>query len=177
MPDLLHSLSMKNGAPYEIRPCIDPRMPFARAQLKEEIRRGLAQLTTESRWQRFASGVGELSDRQLDYLADVDGQDRVAWCAAVRQGEAFHGIGLPDRPDIAEFAVTVIDEFQGQGVGRQLLGQLRQTAAAQGIGILRGYVLPSNQRMLRLCRQFGAEFLEESGAVRVDIPVAGPAAV
>ena len=58
---------------------------------------------------------------------------------------------------MAEFALTVIDEFQGQGIGRALLTRLIQTARDNGLSTLRGHVLSGNRIMLSLCRSFDAE--------------------
>lgn len=177
MPDAVRTLRMNNGLAYEIRPCVDPEAHFTAQDWKAEIRKGLAGLSTESRWQRFATGAGRLSERQLDYLTDVDGHDRVAWCAVIAQDGGYRGIGvsrfvrLEGEAAVAEFAVTVIDEFQGQGVGRALLAQLLESARNNGMRRLRGHVLPSNRRMLALCRELRAVITPADGFLRADIPV------
>lgn len=39
----------------------------------------------------------------------------------------------PDRPDTAEAAVTVVDDWQGRGVGTALLDALAERARAEGV--------------------------------------------
>ena len=126
-----------------------------------------------------ANGVGDLQGiiDGLDYLADLDGQNRIAWCAVITGDEDYRGIGLarlcrlPEETGVAEFAVTVIDEFQSQGVGRTLLEQLIASAAKADIRVLRGYVLPSNKKMLKLCKQLQASTTPEESFIRADIQV------
>lgn len=132
-------------------------------------------MSGRSRWLRFASAVKELSDTQLDYLTDLDGKNRVAWCAATNTGNHPGGIGLAryirlgDEPDVAEFAVSVVDEFQDQGVGYTLLKSLCESAKSNGIHTLRGYVLPQNKRMLRLAKHLRAAIHQADDELRVDI--------
>ncbi|MCB1857964.1 MAG: GNAT family N-acetyltransferase [Gammaproteobacteria bacterium] len=170
-------LFMRNGLAYEIHSCLDPDLSFTPERWKQEIRKGLARLSAKSRWQRFASGVNQLSEDQLDYLTDVDGKDRVAWCALIRSGDSYQGIGvsryvrLPGEGACAEFAVTVIDEYQKQGIGRALLERLLESARCNGISTLRGFVFPSNLLMLELCRQLHAHAIPVESFIQVDIPV------
>ena len=49
-----------------------------------------------------------------------------------------------EQPGSAEFAVTVIDPYQGQGVGSALLERLIELARTNDINTLTGSVLPSN---------------------------------
>lgn len=168
---------MKNGAPYEIHPCIDPQMHFTTALWREEIKKGFKSMSAQSIWQRFATGLNELSEQQLDYLTDIDGKDRVAFCAVIIQQDSYRGIGLSryiklkDETDIAEFSVTVIDEFQNQGIGRALLAQLIESAQTNGFKVLRGFVLPSNKAMLALCKRFQATTAKDGTFIRADIAV------
>lgn len=170
-------LPMKNGAPYEIHRCVEPDLHFTRQLMKEQIRQAMKCMSTQSLWYRFAAPVHELSDEQLDYLTDLDGHDRVAWCAVTVQDGEYRGIGLSryirfsDQQDCAEFAVTVIDAFQGRGIGRALLEKLIESARDNGIRRLRGFVLPGNKRMLELCRHLRAEFHRDNAFMCVELPV------
>ena len=177
MVDAPQNRFMKNGDAYEIHPCIDPSVEFTPERWKSETRAALKLMSARSLWQRFAGGVRELSESQLDYLTDVDGVGRVAWCAVILEGGVYHGIGvsryvrLQEAPEIAEFAVTVIDPFQDRGVGRALLEQLAASARENGISVLRGYVFPDNGAMLSLCKSLGGAGVLENGVLRVEIPV------
>jgi acetyltransferase len=156
------NLQLDDGTPYQVCSCTEPRLQISREAWKRAMRESFERLSAKSRWQRFANGQAELSEAQLDYLTDVDDRNRVACCAVLLEHEPLCGIGiaryvrLADRPQRAEFAVTVIDPFQGQGVGSALLELLVETAAANGIETLYGNVLSSNTGMLRLCQRIGA---------------------
>jgi GNAT superfamily N-acetyltransferase len=169
---------MNNGRAFCVMPCIEAGTAHTREYLKAQIAEALQSLSCRSRWHRFASPVERLSEDQLDYLVDLDGKDRVAWCALTGSAANERGIGLAryirssGRPEAAEFAVTVIDEFQRQGVGRVLLEQLLLSAAENGIETLEGFVMPSNRAMLALAARF-AGVVEQADALllKVSLPV------
>ena len=177
MTSVDHKPLMNNGTPYEIHLCVESDTQCTPQHLKEEIREAIKCMSTQSRWQRFASPVHELSEQQLDYLAKLDGRDHVVCCAMVVQNDKYRGVGLAryirlvGEADVAEFAVTVVDKFQGQGIGQRLLAQLILSAQENGVKVLRGYILPGNKRMLALCKHLQADFSREDIFVRVDIPV------
>jgi acetyltransferase len=170
---------MKNGAPYQMHSCMDIESQHSHDYLKVQIANAFDSMSCQSRWLRFASPINRLSEKQLEYLASLDGADHVGWCATVGTEDGEKGIGmaryvkLTKEENVAEFSLSVVDEFQGQGIGRELLKKLLETAAEHGVEILRGYVLLSNRPMLALCRRFGADIQPEDGSsVRADIRVA-----
>lgn len=146
-----------------------------RAGIKAEISAAVQRMSPRSRRLRFASPLGNLSDAQLDYLTDFDQEDRIAWCAFEADAEKEVGVGLAryvrlvDKPGVAEFAVTVVDAYQRRGLGTLLLGRLLGTAREHGIGVLRGYVLPENEAMLRLGRRFGAQVGRDDSFIQLEI--------
>lgn len=169
------TLFTKDGTPYEIHPCVVSGTRFTSEFLQEQIARAFNDLSEESRWQRFAGAVRVLPKSHLDHLTDLDGHCRVAWCACIIRGGTYKGIGiaryirLPDEAGVAEFAVTVVDAFQGQGIGRHLMDRLIESARDNAIDTLRGYVLPGNERMLTLCRRYRAAFAQGRDFVEVGI--------
>jgi GNAT superfamily N-acetyltransferase len=177
MSDTNPARVMQSGIPYEIHSCQDPVFQLTPDHLREEICNAFKCLSARSRWHRFATPINKLSEKQLDLLTDLDGKNRVALCAVIHRENTYRGIGLaryirlPEADAIAEFAVTVLDEFQGQGIGRAMLEQLIRTARINGFKVLRGYVLPGNRGMLKLCRQLHASIAYEDAFARVDIAV------
>ena len=172
-----HDAVMKNGTPYILHPCIDEDELYSRQRLREEIRASLKSLSSQSLWQRFAAPVTELSEEELDYLTNLDGRNRVAWAAVAAENGVLKGLGLAryfhlkEAPGVAEFAVTVIDEFQGQGIGTALLERLLETARENSIKWLRGYILPGNRAMLAICERRHASLTTEDSFIRADIEV------
>ncbi|MGH2726728.1 MAG: GNAT family N-acetyltransferase, partial [Actinomycetota bacterium] len=79
-------------------------------------------------------------------------------------------VRLRDEPDVAEPAVTVIDEYQGRGLGTMMMDVLARDAVAHGIRRFRAYVLVDNQPIIKILRRFGASMkVEEPGVLRADI--------
>ncbi len=145
---------------------------------KPLVRRGFERLSPQSRYRRFLSAKKELSDADLSYLCDVDGERHFALGAVVEGPSGPEGIGvarfvrLPGERDVAEPAVAVIDEFQGRGLGRIFLARLVDAARERGVTRFRCDVLASNDAMLALLREVpGAKAHPEGEVVRFDLPI------
>ena len=96
---------------------------------------GFERLSPSSRYARFMSAKSRLTERELQYLTEVDGVDHFAMGALRRRFvSSDEGVGsarfvrLAEQPDTAEAAVTVLDDFQGQGLGSILLQRLIEAA-------------------------------------------------
>jgi GNAT superfamily N-acetyltransferase len=129
----------------------------------EQLRAGFAKLSPRSRYRRFFSATTRLSDTQLKALTSVDEANHVALCAGVIGGPAWEGaaIGRFIRPQPAakeaEVALTVIDKYQGRGLGTVLFQLLMQEAWERGITHFTGQLFPDNQLMLRILRRYRIE--------------------
>lgn len=145
---------------------------------REQLRRGFDETSPESRYRRFLTPLSRLTEEQLDYLTNVDFVNHVAWGAEVAETSRGIAIGrwirLQDDPETAEAAIAVIDEYQGQGVGRALLWLLAASAVERGVKRFRAEILSENEPMLALLEGLGAEIVGRSGTVlEVSIPVPG----
>lgn len=126
---------------------------------KDCISSGFDQLSNHSRYLRFYTPIKKLSDNQLAYLTDVDNNNHVliAITKTVAGVQSGLGVGryikLSPNKEIAEFAITVADKYQHQGVGSLIIELLIQHAKNNDIKILRGYVLDSNKPMLCLLKK------------------------
>jgi len=118
-------------------------------------------LSLDSRQKRFHVGLRELSPSLLKLLTDVDQRQHVAW--VVEALEPGHPV-IADaryvreavRPERAEFALAVADDWQGRGLGRRLIAHLAAHARRHGVQRLHGDILADNRRMLALMRDHGA---------------------
>lgn len=112
---------------------------------------GLAGLSPESRYARFGEGRGGFTAAELDYLADVDQRNHVAWGALVDDHVAGVGRYIVD-PDegCAEIAITVIDRFQGRGLARVLFEVLAAVAKGDEVDEFCFSVRPDNEPVLRI---------------------------
>ena len=165
-------VTLRDGSVVLIR----PGGPGDRALLVEEFER----LSPESRYRRFFAPVQSLSDHLLDALTSIDYVNHFAWAALDRREEdrSCHGVGvsryvrLAD-PAAAEAAVTVVDDWQGRGLGRVLLDALVLEALENGITRFEGDVLVDNRPMQALLRRTGARFRPEGAGVlrfSIDLP-------
>ena len=74
-------------------------------------------------------------------------------------GRLSRAYGSPE----GEFALTVSDRWQGQGLGGQLLERLVQIAKAEGLTCLRATILSDNQKMLGVARKAGFKIHHQEG--------------
>lgn len=144
----------------------------------DRLARGVKQLSPASRYLRFHAQVDELSAQQLRYLTEVDHHDHEAIVALDLDRRDRPGIGVARyireayEPTVAEAAITVADEYHGQGAGTILLGALATRARQAGIEVFRSYVLDGNHAMLEVFDHLGAERERETdGLWRVDLRV------
>jgi len=157
---------------------------------REEVRRGFAALSPESRYFRFLQlGNTALSEELLTYLTDVNQRDHVALCAIAVSPDlkTERGIGvarfirLKDAPDTAEAAVTVVDDMQRRGVATALLAELMRAAEAMGIQRIRAEVLADNETMRTMLETAGAQQVEGdsgTGTIAYDLRIApGPTSI
>jgi RimJ/RimL family protein N-acetyltransferase len=146
---------------------------------RNDLLRGFEKLSLDSRRFRFFTPIRKLSEYQIKSLVEVDQMNHVAIGAKDIGRAGSPGIAIArfvryeaDSP-IAEFAVTVTDEYQNRGVGSLLMQLLIEAARDRGIKVLRGFVLEDNLAMIRLLDRFDAQLKRESGNVmQADIPVA-----
>jgi GNAT superfamily N-acetyltransferase len=123
---------------------------------------GFEQLSDSSRYSRYHAPMRSLPDGYVDSLTSADNYNSVVVAAQAEVEATPRGIGLAryvrleDEPGVAEFSITVLDAYQNLGLGTLLLQYLVDHAQRNRIRLLRGYVLPVNQSMLRLLQRYGA---------------------
>ena len=160
---------LRDGSRVLIRP--------VRPEDKMRIQCGMKLLSSESRYLRFFNDAATLSPELLQHLTEVDQQNHVAWIAInpALPGEPGMGIArfirLPDEPHTAELALTVVDKFQGLGLGAALLNILLVRAEQLGFHTLRAVALPDNFRVIRWMRRLGAQAGLKDGLIEMDLKV------
>lgn len=146
---------------------------------RDELRERYVELSPQSRRLRFVSAPVRLSERLLDHLLDVDFDARYAIVARLADEPGTPGVGIARYarraadPSTAEAAVTVLDGYQGRGIGTILLARLVEAARTAGITTFVADVMWENHDLLGALRNVGATVVpEEPGiaAVRVDLP-------
>ena len=129
---------------------------LVRASDRERILAGIAALSPASLYLRFGrASVPRALD--LEWLERLDGRRAVAYGACDPAGAP---VGLAryvaDPFPEAEVAVTVVDAWQGRGVGSLLLRRLAAHAVGAGLEALSASVLAANAPALALMRGLGA---------------------
>jgi GNAT superfamily N-acetyltransferase len=137
-------------------------------------------LSERSRYQRLMTSVAELSDSQLRYLTEVDHRDHEALIACDAAGGDAVGAGRFVRLDggpAAEAAVTVVDDWQGRGLGTALCGLLGERAREEGIARFSALLLAGNAQMQDVLAVLGPSTVISRDAgtmvVEVEIPESG----
>ena len=73
----------------------------------------------------------------------------------------------------AEFALLISDDFQGQGLGTELLRRLLQYARDEEIERVMAYMLPENRGMKRIAENLNFSFRREDDLLRAEIELNG----
>jgi RimJ/RimL family protein N-acetyltransferase len=121
---------------------------------------GFARLSARSRQMRFLGPKKTLSAAELRYLTDVDHHDHEA-IGALSPADG-RGVGVAryirdaDDPRAAEIAVTIADDWQGRGLGGELVAQLSERARQAGICRFTATVSSDNVAMTGLLWKMGA---------------------
>jgi len=142
---------MPNARTLTIRPISpDDRQLFVEA---------FERLSDRSRYRRFLSPRGSLSTGEVRYFTEVDHHDHEAFFAVDPESGAGVGVARYIRsesdPCVAELAVAVVDDWQGQGVGGRLTAALADRARAEGITGFRAFILIDNKPALNLLADLG----------------------
>jgi GNAT superfamily N-acetyltransferase len=134
-------------------------------------------LSERSRRLRFLGSKPRLLERDLAQLADVGCCGREAVTATDPETGRTVGIARfvrdADAPE-AEIAFEVVDDWQGRGLGKALLGALRELAREEGILRFRALIAFGNAPAFALVRSLGDELTRryEDGDVEVVVRLA-----
>ncbi|MBE0689353.1 MAG: GNAT family N-acetyltransferase, partial [Anaerolineae bacterium] len=69
---------------------------------------------------------------------------------------------MRNRP-AGEYGMIVSDRYQGQGIGKRLLGRMIEVAKAEHLEQIIGIVLPENTEMIRLLEKYGFQMHHNEG--------------
>jgi len=147
----VEQIVLRDGSELVIRPV----QPDDAALVAE----GFAGLSPQSRQHRFLSVKRELSPQELRYFTEVDHHDHEA-LGAISQIDG-RGVGIaryirdPERLDSAEIAITILDSWQGRGLGTVLLSRLADHARQAGTRCFTALVAADNVAMAALLDSVG----------------------
>jgi RimJ/RimL family protein N-acetyltransferase len=159
---------LRDGSEVLIRPVQGTDAPL--------LADGFARLSARSRQMRFLGTKNELSPAELRYFTEIDHHDHEALGAVDRANGRGVGVARYVRSaedaQSAEVAVTVVDEWQGRGLGTELVAQLSERARGEGIRRFTALVAADNVAVAGLARTLGAELVRrEPAAVVYEVPL------
>jgi GNAT superfamily N-acetyltransferase len=165
------------GAPVTLRDGSRVRIRQGHRSDRALLLRGFQRLSPKSRYRRFLVPIAALTDEMVRQLTEVDHRDHEAMIAL--DEETGDGIGVAryvrsrDRRDVAELAVTVIDDWQGRGLGTLLVEALSGRARAEGITTFSALMLARNEEMMELLKHLDTVRIvdQELGTVEIEVPI------
>jgi acetyltransferase len=151
---LVRSFDLPNGVTAMLRP-IRPED----AVIEREFVNGLS---AHSRYLRFMYALQEISPAMVSRFTQIDYDREMAFVAVVDGAAGEQEIGVARYTTLAdgescEFALVVADQWQGKGLGRQLIAALIEVARERRLKEMRGIALAENARMLAFARAAGFE--------------------
>ena len=117
-------------------------------------------LSPESRYNRFLGAVNELPALELARALAANGRDTLTLLLTSTAGDRETVVGearvaLSCAKRAGEFSMSIADDWRHLGVGSALLEEIERKAAADGIELLFGDVLRTNEGMIALARGRG----------------------
>jgi RimJ/RimL family protein N-acetyltransferase len=141
------------------------RLRLVRPEDREGILEAFARLSPETRVQRWFFPKMRLSEEEICVLVSPPDDDHGTISAVEldAEGNEKSGIGMArfvrskDSPDAAEIAITIVDDWQGLGIGRILLHRLLAMISERGIPFVDGRLQAENRRMRHLLEPYVPE--------------------
>jgi len=167
---------LKDGSEVVIR--------TVRAEDKDGFARGFEQLSGEAIYRRFFSHKKQLSEEELKTATEIDFVRVIALVAEiVKDGEKkligacrYVAIDDNDTPRRAEVAFTVLDAWQGKGLGKILFRHLSDIGRDRGVEKFEAVVLSENRGMAKVFTSTGLQMntRSEDGEIHFDMHLMGP---
>jgi GNAT superfamily N-acetyltransferase len=160
-------VELRDGSAVVIRPV----EPADSSLLKE----GFERLSAVSRYRRFLFDRPDLTESEAEELTRLDHRDHEALLAV--DPETGDGAGLAryvrDAGDKtrAVAAVTVMDAWQGRGLGTELLRRLARRALAAGIEHFDGHMIVGDASAQRMFESVGSLETTQRSAGTLDLTV------
>jgi acetyltransferase len=149
---LIKHITLRDGTALTIRPIRPADMDLEKAFVQK--------LSDYSRYYRFMLPIRELPQAMLEHFTHPDYDREMALIVLSTQDGKEEEIGAarfvkyPDGRQ-CEFALAIADEWQGKGVGTVLMRELIAIARSFGLETMEGFVLTTNQPMLKLVKFLG----------------------
>ena len=137
---------------FEIRPILPSD--------KIPLQVGLQMMSPDSIRQRFFSAKKELSEAELKFFTEVDQDNHLAYVAVhhldgkLLPAGVIRAIRKNDDTHMAEIGITIVDCYQGRGLGMRLMDAIAERAKKVGIENFYGDYHTSNVKLAKLLDKF-----------------------
>jgi RimJ/RimL family protein N-acetyltransferase len=146
--------TLRNGERIEIR--------AVRSQDRDDLMAAVERTSSQSLYRRFFAVRRHFSETEESFYLNIDFVSHVALVALAEENGQQSIVGggryVINEPGQAEVAFTVVDKFQGQGLGAALLRHLAVIARQTGLRELVAHVLPDNRAMLKVFEKSGLKY-------------------
>lgn len=166
-------LILDDGTPVTLRAVRDDDAP--------KIRRAFHTLGPETIHARFFDQRAEVTEAELLHIIGVDFRRDVALLVTIGKGEdeiviggvSYFALDDFDPPKRAELAFTIVDGYQGHGMGRVLMHEIIGIARANGIHYLEADLFADNIPMLHVFQHAGLPLvlLREEDTIHIRLEV------
>jgi len=151
---LERQIMLKDGTPIRIRP--------VRPEDAPGFERIFQKMSPVDIQHRFFAAMKALPAQLLARLTQIDYDREMAFLAVPPDnggdfGDGYGVVRIAADPDNerAEFAIMVRSDWQGRGLGRDLMGLIIDYARARGLAEIWGTILRENTGMIALVRRLG----------------------
>jgi len=165
---MIDRLALRDGRSVTVRPILPQDADAEQAFVST--------MSPTSRYRRFHLGMSELPEWMLQAFTQIDYRTHFALIAEANDEVEQRALVADARYVVsedgstAEFAIAVADDWQGLGLGHELMKRLLRHARSAGLTELRGDVLINNEAMLALMQRLDADItpdLEDASLVQV----------
>jgi acetyltransferase len=145
---------------------VRPLRPTDRAIYETAV----VELSPRSRYLRFFAPIARPSERLLDQMTQTDGRRHVAYVALTPDASTavavVRYVRAVDESPVGEVAIAVADDWQGHGLGVQLLRHIIEHARLARLDSLAATTLRENSGGARLMRAVGFAVVGGRGCYR-----------
>ena len=158
---------LRDGQRVEIR--------ALKSQDRDDLIAAVGRTSSESLYRRFFAVRRHFSETEESFYLNIDFASHVALVALAKENGQHTIVGggryVVGEPGQAEVAFTVVDKYQGRGLGAALLRHLTVIARQTGLRELVAYVLPDNRAMLKVFEKSGLKYTakREAGSIYVKL--------
>ena len=153
---MIDRLALRDGRSVTVRPILPQDADAERAFVST--------MSPTSRYRRFHLGMSELPEWMLQAFTQIDYRTHFALIAEANDvDDQQHPLVADARYVVnedgasAEFALAVADDWQGLGLGQEMMTRLMRHAKSAGLARLSGDVLINNEAMLGLMQRLNAD--------------------